>query len=820
MTTGSALALCVLALWAAPATGATVEEDKPTCTVIGGNPWVPPTPETVGPKVIYGTDDRIDLYEEADADRRVWAASTCGLFKTSSVQENNDGTYTVRTAAYDVCAEEPFSSQPTAAFCTGFMVGDDIIATAGHCYNSGNISGVRFIFGFVMEDANTPVLTVSEDQVYLGVELLGRALAGNEDFAIIRVDRPIVAPGAEAFDIRREGSVSVGAPVGVIGHPAGLPLKLAFGSNTAVRSNDNTGFFVANLDTYGGNSGSPVIDPLSGVIEGILVRGETDFITAGNCSVSNVVPNEGGRGEDVSKATTFMQFIPELISADGALRLDRDRYGCDDALAISLNDADLAGQVSAVVEVSTSGGDSEIVTLSAASAGGEFSGSIAIQAGEITPGNGSIEAVEGIVLTAIYADASHGPSSPDLVIIEAPVDCTGPVVTNIEVIQVGAQYATVQFETSEEASGTVRAGAACGAYEVQATFGAGTAHSVLVQGLLPLNEYFAAIEAADGAGNSVVADNGGACFRFVTAETTAYFTQVFATQPPDLANSTVLFAPRAEGDGYSLCRDAITEIPVPGTGATALDLADDGFAQVTLADGALFPFYGAAYERVFVNANGNVTFDAGDTSFEPSVDKHFSVPRISPCFTDLNPTASGSVWYRQLGDRLVVTWQGLPHYNYAGSNTIQLELHFDGAIRFSYGGLNGLPSIAGLSAGLGAFSDFVSTDLSAQAACGTGTDRYHCADTDRDHVISLQETLRAIQFLNLGGYHCDASGQDGFAAGSGPETCTPHDIDYNPQDWAVNTSELNRLVQFYNAGGYGYDAEAGTEDGFFPVVTP
>lgn len=818
LTSVGAVTLSLLAIWTPPAWGATVEEAKPTRTVIGATPWPSPTSELSGPKVIYGTDDRIDLYQENDPDRRLWAASTCGLFTASAAHENNDGTYTIRTSAYDVCPQEPFSSQPTAAFCTGFMVGDDIIATAGHCFSASNLGSVRFIFGFVMENAATPVLTVPAEQVYEGVEILGRALAGNQDYAIIRVDRPIVAEGAVPFKIRREGEISVGTPVGVIGHPSGLPLKLAFGSNTAVRTNDNSGFFMANLDTYGGNSGSPVIDPLTGIVEGILVRGETDFVTSGGCSISNVVPNTGGRGEDVSKTTSFMQFIPELITTNGTLSLNQDSYGCVDELVILLNDLDLAGQPTAAVEVSTSGGDSETVTLLALSAEGDFSGSIPVQGGEIAVGNGNVEVLEGVVLTIRYLDVSHSAGAPDMVVAEAPVDCTAPLVSNVEVVQIGAQYATVQFETNEACSGTIRLGSACGVYKSAITFAAGTSHSVLVQDLLPVNEYFMAIEAADGAGNSVTADNGGACYEFITAETTEYFTQIFATEASDLGNSTILFTPGESGEGYTICRDDITKLPIPNTGATTLVLADDGFAQVSLADGALFPFYGASYDRVFINANGNVTFNQGDGSYEPSAEGHFNAARVSPCFTDLNPSATGSVWYRQMADRLVVTWQGVPHYNSGGTNTVQLELHFDGTIRFSYGALSGLPSTVGLSGGQGAMSDFVSTDFSTQASCGNGTERYHSADTDRDHVISLQETLRVIQFLNLGGYHCDETGTDGFAATAGSETCTPHDSDYNPQDWKVNASELNRLIQFYNAGGYGYDPDAGTEDNFYPIA--
>jgi len=812
------LGLCVLAATNLPALGDTVEQDKPSRTTIGGTPWTP-KPAPPQPKVVYGTDDRIDLYEESNPDRLEWAASTCGLVNNSSLQENNNGTYTLRTSAYDVCDEEPFSNQPTAAFCTGFMVGEDIIATAGHCYDSSDLSGTRFVFGFAMEDANTPVLTFSEDEVYQGVEILGRALAGNQDYAVIRVDRPIVASGARAFSIRRDGEIAVGAPVGVIGHPAGLPLKLAFGDNTAVRTNDNAGFFVANLDTYGGNSGSPVIDPLTGLIEGILVRGENDFVTVGNCSMSNVVSNSGGRGEDVSKSTSFMQFVPELLSSDGARSLDQSRYGCADEIVIDLGDADLAANPTATVQLSTTGGDAEIATLNASEEAGEFSGSIATMAGGVTVGNGSLEVGEGDTITVSYTDASHGESAPDVVTVEADVDCTEPIVTEVTVTQIGARYATVQFETSESARGTVIVGTSCGENTVQASFAAGTSHNVLVQGLLPLTAYFVSIDASDDAGNDVVADNGGTCFTFATAESTEYYTQVFASQNPDLANSTVRFTPREDG-GYSLCHDVITGLPVDDDGATTLVLADDGFAQVNLTGGALFPYFGVDYDRLFINNNGNVTFQSGDSSYEASAGTHFSAPRVSPCLMDLVPTTAGTVWYRQLANRFVVTWAGLRHYQLGGSNTIQLELYFDGTIRFSYGTLTGLPSVVGLSAGQGALSDFVSTDLSALGACGDDTERYHSADTDQDATISLQETLRVVQFFNLKAYHCDDTTDDGYAPGAGAETCTPHDSDYNPQDWTTSMSEVLRLVQLYNSAGYRYDAAAGTEDGFVLLSAP
>ena len=248
-------------------------------TDVSGPPWDPADGEN-GPKVIYGTDDRIDVYAETDPFLLTLAASTCGLFSPGSIIDNGNNTFTIQTQSYSqsygLCIEEPFYSQPIAAFCTGFLVGPDLIATAGHCFDSGDLGSAQFVFGFDMLDASTPALTLSNDYIYTGVELVGHALGGGLDYAVVRVDRVVTAPGAQILDIRRTGTVPNGTAIGVIGHPAGLPKKIAFGAQTQVYNNSAAGSFEANLDTYGGNSGSPVFNAATGVVEGILVNGATD----------------------------------------------------------------------------------------------------------------------------------------------------------------------------------------------------------------------------------------------------------------------------------------------------------------------------------------------------------------------------------------------------------------------------------------------------------------------------------------------------------------------------------------------------------------
>ena len=290
-------------------------------------------------KVVYGDDDRKDLYEvEASRDlrRRLGmstdsmdrmlenARSVCCIQKTEKLlQIPNTTTSLVVTSKYNVCASERFSGQPVGAFCTGFIVDTDIIATAGHCItNDADAKNSVFVFDFRVPSGGsfpTDQVIVDNSQVYQGVELLGRQReADGPDWALVRLDRKI--SGRKILALRTSGSLSTGAGVYVIGHPSGLPMKIA--DNAVVRNDANPAFYVTNLDTYGGNSGSPVFSADTHQVEGILVRGGQDFSLALNGDVGcyqtvYVGPTEG-RGEDVTRISIILDKIKSVQKSDSS----------------------------------------------------------------------------------------------------------------------------------------------------------------------------------------------------------------------------------------------------------------------------------------------------------------------------------------------------------------------------------------------------------------------------------------------------------------------------------------------------------------------
>ena len=271
-------------------------------------------------RVIYGVDSRKDLYQVKSSKVRAAANAVVALVRASDLTRASDGSYTLSTESYrdeyQLCAGEPFVTQPTGCFCSGFLVAPDVVATAGHCVKSPtDLATIRFVFGFRMIDSDHVRTSFPEDDVYAGASLIGRQLMSDgTDWALVRLDRAAV--GRKPVKLRLTGKIGDKQALFVIGHPCGLPQKYAPGAK--VRDNTPAPFFVANLDTYGGNSGSPVFNSMSSTVEGILVRGENDFVSHGACYVSMVCPTTGCRGEDVTRVTVWAGSVPKAAPARAA----------------------------------------------------------------------------------------------------------------------------------------------------------------------------------------------------------------------------------------------------------------------------------------------------------------------------------------------------------------------------------------------------------------------------------------------------------------------------------------------------------------------
>jgi hypothetical protein len=131
-----------------------------------------------------------------------------------------------------------------------------------------------------------------------------------------------------------------------------------------------------------------------------------------------------------------------------------------------------------------------------------------------------------------------------------------------------------------------------------------------------------------------------------------------------------------------------------------LSLSDDDSRKLDL--GFSFPFYGKAYSEVYLNADGNLTFGAGDDASAARDKTRFltGAPRIAALYADLNPATAGSVsWGMKDPNTFFVRYDNVKRYDNTGSASVTVTLDPTGAISMAYGAVTGSAYVVGVSRG-------------------------------------------------------------------------------------------------------------------------
>lgn len=268
----------------------------------------PPESESESP-VVYGTDNRTDVYAHADATLRARAQqATVALMSPSDFNASNPNNVTFNAPtlqqAQNLCAGQRFLSDPTPAFCSGTLIDDDLVLTAGHCVTSAaSCSNTRFVFKFYRPSATT-LETVTTADIFACQSIVARQQAvvngRNLDYAILRIDRAATPRFTPAPVRAGSSALAVGQNVTVIGSGSGIPFKIDAGGSVRDVRAATLDYFVASTDTFGGNSGSGVYEMSGYTVAGILVRGETDYVASGSCNIVNVCSETGCGGEEIT----------------------------------------------------------------------------------------------------------------------------------------------------------------------------------------------------------------------------------------------------------------------------------------------------------------------------------------------------------------------------------------------------------------------------------------------------------------------------------------------------------------------------------------
>lgn len=265
---------------------------------------------SASPLIIYGEDNRVDVYLSQKPMLQKIAQSTAAMISHDYlISENNQ----IQIKApllknvYKLCPSERFREQLAAANCSGTLIEKDIILTAGHCYsNAMDCKAYSWVFDYKASSERQPQVTVPHSSVYRCQKIIALKddRKSNIDYALIRLDRKVI--GRAPVDIRLVGDASYKDKLAVIGHPRGLPTKIADSGDILDIFSDS---IRSNLDSYTMNSGSGVFNEKTGELEGILISGKSDFELDNSGCLKSQRLSESEGDEMITKIQTIWPLI-------------------------------------------------------------------------------------------------------------------------------------------------------------------------------------------------------------------------------------------------------------------------------------------------------------------------------------------------------------------------------------------------------------------------------------------------------------------------------------------------------------------------------
>jgi hypothetical protein len=275
--------------------------------------------------VIYDSDDRLELYEASENLRRFGEESVAALVDESELLLDADPhargrqLYAAPSMAsrFGVCETERFSTQPSAASCTGVLAAPDLILTAGHCVGRLDCAKTSVVFGYRFAAAGVPSYPAADDWYHCAeiVTYEVPSVLDSLDYGWLRLDRPVDAAKTPVRLERTARAVSASGQLSALDHGAGLPMKALPGAVAVDGRPELLDYFVADFDAFVGSSGAPVLDE-AGVVRGILASGAADFAASDvDCAEVAHLPRAAARETVTYSFRALAGLCDELPSA-------------------------------------------------------------------------------------------------------------------------------------------------------------------------------------------------------------------------------------------------------------------------------------------------------------------------------------------------------------------------------------------------------------------------------------------------------------------------------------------------------------------------
>lgn len=277
--------------------------------------------------IVYGEDDRLEVYEHPDGSLRALArASVVALIPKRRVEWTDEGGELALAVpnlghAYELCDGERFAEQPIAADCSGTLIDGDLVLTAAHCFTDTACTDYLYVFDYFYKDRDELERLGAAD-VYacrrvIALENHGSGAADKVDYAVVQLDRAVSDRRPVAV---RDTPLTAGERLSVLGTGSGLPIKIDSGARVVAPRAQRRDYFALDSDTFEGSSGSAIVDA-EYMLVGVLVRGGRDYIERAGCQVVNrldaAVEGELPDGDLGHEEGTYAQRAIEGVCGQG-----------------------------------------------------------------------------------------------------------------------------------------------------------------------------------------------------------------------------------------------------------------------------------------------------------------------------------------------------------------------------------------------------------------------------------------------------------------------------------------------------------------------
>ncbi|GEM_PF-3293400 len=266
---------------------------------------------------LYEQDDRKDLYEINNPELQKIASAMAYQIEFVELKGwtfNRFWTLVMEPfQARRICPDERYKEQLSMRTnCSGILVSPKHLLTAGNCITEHYCSNDLYywMFNYDLKEDKPFNIKHRNTNFYKCEKIVKRYYDPNNAISYTLLELKKEVKGVEPVKLRQSGDLSPGEELIVLGHPQGLPLKIADNIQTY---DQNDTHFLLNSDIAGSTRGAAIINAKSYELEGIMIHGTPNYAEVGANSCKNMPVYENNQAQELGiKAALFKDLVNDL----------------------------------------------------------------------------------------------------------------------------------------------------------------------------------------------------------------------------------------------------------------------------------------------------------------------------------------------------------------------------------------------------------------------------------------------------------------------------------------------------------------------------